>query len=262
MHRKIASATDSARADHRRHADRIAHAMSDMRWTTTCLHTDAFADVEAEGTQEIPGVWSYRLQQVYAASEFESLGPGPWTITRVDWRVDATITEPVSYPSERWVMTMSTTSREPAGLQGAFAENLGDDEVTVVDGPVTLTSTATGPPEGPRNFDYGVDFAQPFTYDPSQGNLLMDLSVFNGEGPLWMDFTFAPSSTTSLISTVLLGVDSPVADLDPPNGGQWGGHIARFTVVPEPTGCLPLIAGGLAMAAIHRRRTTRGESSE
>ena len=92
-----------------------------------------------------------------------------------------------------------------------------------------------------------------FTYDPSQGNLIMDLKVINGEGPLWMDFTFAPSSTTSLISTVLLGVDSPVADLEPPTGGQWGGHIARFTVVPEPSGLL-LTVGALTFISCFRRR--------
>ena len=45
---------------------------------------------------------------------------------------------------------------------------------TVFDGPFTISTQATGPPEGPRGFDDFIEFQTPFVYDPSRGDLIGD----------------------------------------------------------------------------------------
>ena len=218
----------------------------------TAVSPSEFATTEAPNVADLTGVPSYRLQQVYAAADFSSLGPGPYTITRIDWRPGAEMTETIDYPSDQFIMNFSTTSVDPtaAGLLDAtFANNIGGNEQNVFDGPVTLTTANTGPAEGPKDFDYGFDLQTPYTYDPAAGNLLMDLTVVNGVGPLLLDWVAASTATTTFIWSGALGHDSPVAA-----DGQFGGHIAQFTVVPEPTSLGLLSPVILAIIGLRTRK--------
>ncbi|MEZ6116334.1 MAG: hypothetical protein R3C28_07145 [Pirellulaceae bacterium] len=197
-----------------------------------------YATTEAPSLANLEGFPSYRLQQVYGASDFAQLGPGPHVITRIDWRTDTSVTGPITYPSERFTMKLSTTKVEPNHLDPVFANNVGVREVAVVDGRVTLTSTSEVLPNGTHVFDYGFDFEQPYVYDPADGNLLADLTVINAEGPLLLDLAWieTTTATTSAYWTGTLGPDSPVAATTTDTiGGQYGGNIIRFTIVPEPT---------------------------
>ncbi len=218
----------------------------------TVVSPGEFATTEAPDVADLTGVPSYRLQQVYAATDFASLGPGPYTITRVDWRPGAEMTETIDYPSEQFIMKFATTSVDPTAgglLDATFANNIEGNEQTVFDGPVTLTTANAGPVEGPKEFDYGLPLQTDYVYDPSAGNLLMDLTVINGEGPLLLDWVAASTATTTFIWSGTLGHDSPMA-----TDGQFGGHIAQFTVVPEPSSLgllLPVLA---AIIRLRRRK--------
>ena len=214
----------------------------------TVISPSEFATTEAPDVANVSGFPSYRFQQLYGAADFESLGPGPHIITRVDWRPGREMTETISYPAERFLMKFSTTRIDPADvLDRTFDNNIGSGEQTVFDGPVTLTTENLGPAEGPKAFDYGLDLQTPFAYDPAAGNLLMDLTVINGQGPLLLDFTFADTNTTSFHWTATLGPDSEVAAED------FGGHILQFTVVPEPTS-MALMSGCVFLVLMRRRR--------
>jgi hypothetical protein len=71
-------------------------------------------------------------------------------------------------------------------LSPVFADNLGSDAIVVFDGPSTWATTGQ-PKEGPKNFDFRIDFSTAFPYDPSEGPLLVDLSFrggLNGETPV------------------------------------------------------------------------------
>ena len=215
----------------------------------TVVSPGEFATKEAPNGVDISSVPSYRLQQVYGAADFESLGPGPHIITRVDWRPGSEMTETSSYPAERFEMKFSTTQIDPADvLDRVFDNNIGSGQRTVFDGPVTLTTANLGPLEGPKAFDYGLDLQTPFAYDPAAGNLLMDLTVTNGQGPLLIDHSFPDTRTTSFHWSGRLGPDSDVAALVEDFGGQTGGHVIQFTIVPEPTsmavlgGVCPILA--------------------
>jgi hypothetical protein len=73
---------------------------------------------------------------------------------------------------------LSTTSVNSSTLGLTFASNVGADNTTVHNGALSLSSTATGP--GPRPFDVIITLATPFVYDPSAGNLLLDVRNFGG----------------------------------------------------------------------------------
>lgn len=221
-----------------------------------------FEHVEMPDTASLENFPSYRLHQVYSAADFAHLGPGPYTITRVDWRPDGSITEPLTYSSPSWVMNFSTTTKAVGDLSSTFSENIGPDETTVINGPVTLTTENLGPVGGPKAFDYGVDFDQLFTYDPSSGNLLMDLTVVDAVGLLWLDFSFAPTASTSFYWTGTLGPESPIAaTTNEQVGGQFGGHAIQFTVVPEPQTAFLLTVGTIIVLMLACRRIPVGFES-
>lgn len=215
------------------------------------------ANVEATDVANLANFPSYRFQQVYSAEDFESLGPGPFQISRIDWRPDGEVTEPLTYSTPSWLLKLSTTPREPADLSVTFADNIGPDEQVVVDGAVTMSTDNLGPVGGPKSFDYGIDFDNPFTFDPTAGNLLMDLTVIDATGPLLLDFSFAPTDTTSFHWTGTLGHESPVAATTPESvGGPFGGHAIQFTIVPEPH-TFQLLAFAIVGGSLFRRRRCR-----
>lgn len=201
----------------------------------TVVSPGSFTDTEAPDVGDTTGVPSYRFQQVYAASDFATLGDGPYMITRIDWRADGAVSGPIDYPSDRFLMKFATTDYSPVvsgetmDLDLTFANNINGNEVTVIDGPITLTTSSESlSDDGPNQFDYGVDLETPYLYDPTQGNLLMDLTVINADAPLLIDFIFAPSDTTRFMWTGTLGPDSELG-----TAGQSGGHVLQFTIASE-----------------------------
>ncbi len=78
-------------------------------------------------------------------------------------------------------LRMSTTLSSE--LETVFDNNLSDDATVVYEGPLTVSTQASGPPEGPRGFAYRYDFEAPFFYDPSAGNLVFDVITSSGYTP-------------------------------------------------------------------------------
>lgn len=223
----------------------------------TAVSPREFIDTEMPGVANVLATPSYRLQQVYSKLDFEHLGEGPYTITRIDWRPDLSMDPTIDYPSENFLMNFATTLADPAAnanpLDPAFANNIAGNLKTVFDGPVTLTTANDGPINGPKEFDYGLDFETPYIYDPADGNLLMDLFVTNGEGPLLLDWMVEPTDTTGFIWSGDQGIDSEIAA-----AGQFGGHALQFSVVPEPAAFPLLLMGGFAsLGLVRTRRSTR-----
>ena len=88
-------------------------------------------------------------------------------------RPDNAMTSPRTLTTDI-LFNISTTTKEPENLSMRFADNLGDDQTVVIDGPISLSTENVGPPDGPRVFDVAIKLDKPFYYDPSQGNLLID----------------------------------------------------------------------------------------
>ena len=182
-----------------------------------------FADSEAPDVGDnLPS--DYRMQQLYLADEFESLPPGKSLITRARWRTDGNLDVPQTVTADQWIARMSTTPKGLNNLDQQFSENLGSDDTVVYDGPVEWQITDADPVGGPRDFEFDLAFETAFPYDPQQGNLLLDLTGLGSSERLGLDFSLAPTATTTFIWTGFGGVITDEGD-----GTTSGGHVVEFT---------------------------------
>ena len=115
-----------------------------------------------------------RIQFVLPASAFDSLPASHRTLTGLRLRPDSERTTTIEQQDD-FLIRLSTTDRGLDQLSLDFDENFGLDETTVFDGLISLSSDLGGPPEGPRRFDLEVSFQTPFNFDPTDGNLLIDI---------------------------------------------------------------------------------------
>jgi MYXO-CTERM domain-containing protein len=186
------------------------------------------------------------------------------TIERISFRPDATYGSAFATTLSDIQINLSTTSSSLADLTGVFADNIGSDDTIVVDrGALSLASSFTGPDDGPKVFDIHIDLDTPFLYDPTAGNLLLDVRNCEGQvdsyvfpvfdadysNELWRGFTTNPNVD---------GVDSAEATLY----GRGFGLVTQFTFTPIDTGAVTspapgaflLTTIGLAGLAARRRR--------
>ncbi len=135
----------------------------------------------------------FRQQTLQLASEFVSLPETHHILTGFYNRPDHTVTQPSSASYDDLVIRVSTITASE--LTNDFTANYGGAPVTTVfDGPLTISTQATGDALGPRGFDYHFPFQTPYVYDPSVGNLLVEIASNSGpDGDLILD-TSASSS--------------------------------------------------------------------
>ena len=193
---------------------------------------------------------SMRYQQVYGATDFvPAVLFGPQYITQVAFRPDGDFRFANAFSStiSSIQIDLSTTSTAPDGLSTTFANNVGaDDTVVFPKGPLPLSSSDTGPARGPKDFDIVVNLQTPFRYDPTQGNLLLDVRNFSGGETTGFDAEATPGDTVSRVYaddvTASVGTTDTI------------GLVTRFTfgaapVVPEPpTGALVGVGAGMMFA--------------
>ena len=119
-----------------------------------------------------PGPQSSRYQQVYSASEFAELGGSPGSILRFGIPSDQQFGRGTSLYLDLEIL-FGVTPRDPDGLSTTFAENVGSGLTMVHSRGVFLW----GHPGGGA---IGVfELETPFLYDPTQGNLLMEIRAYS-----------------------------------------------------------------------------------
>ncbi|MCC5670454.1 PEP-CTERM sorting domain-containing protein [Nostoc sp. CHAB 5784] len=118
-----------------------------------------------------------RYQQVFSASAFASLSE-PQLISQIAFRPDADFGNAFSSTLSSILINLSTTTSVPDNLSNTFANNVGADNITVFSGPLSLSSADEGLASGPKNFDIVINLQNPFLYDPTKGNLLLDVRNF------------------------------------------------------------------------------------
>ncbi len=208
----------------------------------------AYTDAESSGSVTAPNS-NGRYQQIYPASDFQSLPDGIRTITEFAYRPDGNLTTPLQGSYGTLTVKLSTTSVEPGSLSLTFADNIGADETTVFIGTDVDSSTQNlGRTGGPKVFDMIIPFQSPFVYDPSQGNLLMEV-FFTYQGDFSTDWV-----TTAGTSGEFIGGD--IGDTTAFFSGA-GGFVTQFTVVPEPSTLTLFSMFGMVGAFVAWRKRKR-----
>ena len=204
-------------------------------FATTVLAPGSVGNAQGPAPLTYYGSTGSRVQQVYASSFFS----GPISLTSVSFRA-----YPGATPSGFFSNTvnisslsvkLSTTARgDETGstLSSVFNNNIGSNVATVYQGALTLSTAATGTATQP--FDYTINFQNPFLYDPSKGNLLLDVNVLgtvSGSG-----FGFLTFDTVNTFNDGIYSV------LDISNGAATNGTLST-------AGAISLFGGNLVAAA-------------
>ena len=202
----------------------------------------AYEDIEGEGS--VGGSFPpYRYQQVFPAADFAALGNQPHFLVSHTARPDQSLTSPRTVHFPDIEIRLSTMPVGPPNLSLDFDDNLGSDVMQYYRGPLNWVTVDAGPRPGPREF-YHAEFpagVTPFLYDPSQGNLLLDVITWQGSSPT------TRSDNVPGIQTSLFAFNPLVAT----QGIRGAASVFQFTFVPvpEPSTALLVLIGSLALAA-------------
>ena len=197
----------------------------------------------------------YRYQQVYNASGFSGLGePGDVvTISELRFRTDSTNQVPTTVNVNDIEVHLSTTAVAADGLDNEiFDNNIGPDDTIVFSGtrifPVPTVTTA------PRPFEVTIPIT-PFTYDPSEGNLLLEVYNFSEFFPLGYTLDLQNTvgdETSRVVEVIVPGTGNHVI---PPVGIGSRGLVTQFVYTVPEAGALGTGMTALFALTALRRRT-------
>ena len=160
--------------------------------------SSAFPDFATGGT----------YQQVYAGSAFS----GPVTITQLAFASKGQLTSGPGVATYNFNLALSTTAVAPGALSTNLAANRGADFVQVFSGQLTATITAN------NQFDLVIDIT-PFTYNPANGNLLLEIN-----------FNSPTQFTGGAVLYYNAGFDSRTSRAANPSGSAGGAFTDGFAI--------------------------------
>ena len=196
---------------------------------------------------------SVRLQQCYEGALFPGYQEGD-LIEGIAFRISADrgeIEHSFDVTFANVEVHVSTFSKPRTQLDPTFSKNVGSDEAVVYNGP--LHWRADFNPGQVQAMSLIIPFGTPFSYNPSHGALLLDITVRGG-----METGFVDAAGSPHLGIVRgFGLPSTKGEVV---GGA--GLVTRFEIqsIPEPATALLAVAAVaqmLAFAALRRSRSTR-----
>jgi len=212
--------------------------------------------------------YPYRYQQVYDANAFPAVGPGESIlISEIRFRIDEYSggLEQITYSDI--TVNFSTTSRAVGALATGSTQdldsNLGPDQMTAFSGgflwdacgtPDTCVAHICGPDFSPMPFDQAIPLSQSFSYDPTQGNLLLEVYALDPTPPNQLfDAADVPFPITTRARETLDPANPTIHYW--PTAANDVGLITQFVyTVPEADALLGPAAAMLALGAVRRAR--------
>ena len=188
-----------------------------------------------------------RYQQLNFAAEFGAI-TGPSLITEVAFRAGPTAT-PFTHTVADLQVNLSTAAVTP--LSASYATNVGSDDTVVFSG--ALAMNVVSAKGALRPFEIVLPLQTPFLYDPSAGDLLLDLRIIdnpNGSEAKFIDSLTIPATLARVFCDTV-----PGCSVDDSGGEIDGGFlITRFSFAPEPGSGLAGAAAILALGMAARAR--------
>ncbi|MBD0363943.1 MAG: PTPA-CTERM sorting domain-containing protein [Coleofasciculus sp. C3-bin4] len=188
------------------------------------------------------GDFEGRYQQVYSSSSFLE----PLNIKQLSFFNTVVFPGTASIQPATYKIRLSTTDKGVNQLEISPDDNLGADVQAFFEGVL----------EGPTGAKFDI-VGNSFLYDPSKGNLLMDIFVSGLQRsgiPSFLD-----ADTNGLVTSRLYAFGSDPATLDKV------GLVTQFTgdpVTPVPTPALLPGLIGMGVAALRKRKQEQAEVAE
>jgi hypothetical protein len=152
--------------------------------------------------------------------------------------------------SGNWAISLSTTGKDWNTLSSTYSNNIGGNNTLVFNGnlsqPWVFGKTLT------------INLTTPFTYNPADGNLLMDVVATNtsaSAGDIFFDtngYTSNGRNGNTIMGRVFYDTTA-LADAVDSGYGLVTEFSTGTTSVPEPTSMLLLGLGLLGVAGIRRK---------
>jgi uncharacterized protein (TIGR03437 family) len=191
------------------------------------------------GNMPVPltgGGTGLRLQEIVGRGQFDA----PIVITGFRLR-SGVGTGAVTFNQPSVKLTLSTTQKFPNTSNGhelpslIYASNVGPDAKTVYNAALSGSSPGCRGP-APCPFDLAVPFTAPFSYDPTKGNLLVDivLSPASGTPTGSLDAVAFTDTTSSSVATVAGDATSAAGQL------TLAGFVLGLDIAQGPT---PTVTG-------------------
>jgi uncharacterized protein (TIGR03437 family) len=197
------------------------------------------------------GAGALHLQEIVGSGQFT----GPIVITGIHLRA-AVGKGPVSLNYSSWKVTLSTTQAYPNTSNGhalpslTFTQNLGADATVMYNAAVSLSSPGCSG-AAPCPFDLTLSFTTPFSFDPNNGRLLVDVvtSAPSGTPSGSLDAVGFADATASTVAVIAGDPAQPIGLLNL-GGVVLGLEIAGAPTITSVVNAASGIAPGLPNAGI------------
>jgi hypothetical protein len=184
--------------------------------------------------------YNAEYQQIYDSSNFK----GPILINDLEFFNTNFNSGSTSLPTGNWKIQLSTTSVGVNDVTGDFPANEGLNVTSVYDGNIT------------QAWKFGntlhLTLEKSFLYDPSKGNLLMDVVTSGVTNPGGTTFFDANSLLLGKVSRVYCPNGISCDDKGTVDKGY--GLVTGFSYVPEPGTLLMMGTGMIGVISVVRRR--------
>ena len=160
----------------------------------------------------------------------------PRLITQIAFRPDASQTTAINHAFTNIEFHLSTATIPVTGLNANFASNVGANDTVVYSGSLTFTSANSIAWGTAKQFDLVVNLTTPFLYDPSAGNLLLEIRNYSSGFAGYIDGASDSSVRLNFLDNSATGTSGTV---------QSFGLATRFTFqngVPPAAPIVPELA--------------------
>jgi hypothetical protein len=149
------------------------------------------------------------------------------------------------------------------GRSATYADTLGADALTVLSGAQTIAGNVGGAAGQLKQFGFTLNFTAPFLYDPTLGDLVLDVYFPNDNQFGTFDYVRTDPSmglvyaTSDSATGAVLANSGPVTQFlirTPGGGGGSGGPGGGVAPVPEPATWAMMILGFGGVGLLQRRR--------